>query len=81
MTESWAGMDVPPAVTTYSVTTESSGQLKQTVYPDGSHLTQFVYVGGPFSGLMYKQIISDQRYPHVSDDHNVGEGGLQLARR
>ena len=59
MTECWAGMDVPPAVTIYSVKNYPTFQMLQTAYPDGSYLNQFLYNSGNFNGLMYTQIISD----------------------
>jgi hypothetical protein len=34
MTETWAGMDVSPAVTTYAVNSNASPQTVDTVYPD-----------------------------------------------
>jgi RHS repeat-associated protein len=59
MTQCWAGMDVPPAVTKYSVTAYPTYQWLQTVYPDGSSLNQFLNIGGTFDGLMYEQDIHD----------------------
>lgn len=45
MTETWVGMDVPPAVTTYSVTMNWAPMPRQLdiVYPDGSHVVQLMY--------------------------------------
>jgi RHS repeat-associated protein len=45
MTESWAGMDMPPAVTTYTVTPGPTGAspypwVIETVRPDGSKVSQ-----------------------------------------
>lgn len=62
MMESWAGMDVPPAVTTYSVRSEPTFQSIDTTYPDGSHLTQYTYKGGNFDELMYTEIVSDPAF-------------------
>jgi hypothetical protein len=39
MTECWAGMDVAPAVTTYSIQSHPLAQTVDTIRPDGSHLT------------------------------------------
>jgi RHS repeat-associated protein len=43
MTETWAGMDVPPAVTTYKTQMDANPREIDTVAPDGTRVTQLVY--------------------------------------
>jgi RHS repeat-associated protein len=43
LTETWAGMDTPPAVTTYTVDTYGFPRRTDTVYPDGTKVTQLMY--------------------------------------
>jgi RHS repeat-associated protein len=45
MRESWAGMDTPPAVTTYTVTGDGAIWLVQTVHPDGTTVSQSLGAG------------------------------------
>jgi RHS repeat-associated protein len=43
MTESWAGMDVPPAVTTYTTQMDANPREIDTVAPNGTRVTQLMY--------------------------------------
>jgi RHS repeat-associated protein len=43
MTESWAGMDVPPAVTTYRIKMDANPREIDTVAPNGTRVTQLMY--------------------------------------
>lgn len=56
MTEQWAGMDTPPAVTTYSVQQDSSPRTVTVVLPDGTRQVQYSYnAPGQFNdGLVYQ---------------------------
>ena len=56
MTETWAGMDVLPAVTTYAVNSNASPQTVDTVYPDGTRVRQLI---GQSDGLLSSQITYD----------------------
>jgi hypothetical protein len=61
MTETWAGMDVPPAVTTYAVNSNASPQTVDTVYPDGTRVRQIIGPDGPFclDALLCSQLTYD----------------------
>ena len=43
MTERWAGMDVPPAVTTYTTQMDANPREVDTVAPNGTRVTQLMY--------------------------------------
>ena len=63
MTESWANMDTPPAVTTYTVDSPSDATLWtiNTVYPNGTKGTQLL-INRPNQwddGLLYRATIYD----------------------
>jgi hypothetical protein len=75
MTECWAGMDVPPAVTTYSIQSQPLAQTVDTIRPDGSHLTQVMHKGGDFDGLVYNEIISDPSSPLLYQVFSTWEMG------
>jgi hypothetical protein len=57
LTEYWAQMDVPPAVTTYAANTTASPRTVDTWYPDGTHVSELMYNHpGQFDdGLLYSQ--------------------------
>jgi hypothetical protein len=60
MTETWAGMDAgaPPARTTYAVNSDASPRTFETMYPDGTRVTELRYNHpGQFDdSLLYSQI-------------------------
>lgn len=58
MTESWARMDTPPAVTTYTATDQGFGEswLIQTVHPDGTKVSQTLN-HTPHYGVYLRQLL------------------------
>jgi RHS repeat-associated protein len=59
MTESWAGMDTAPAVTTYSLQKSALFQVLTTTYPDGARSYAYTYTDPTDfkNGLVYDQLI------------------------
>jgi RHS repeat-associated protein len=72
MTESWAGMDVPQAVTTYALGLNADGRTLDTCYPDGMHVCELRYNHpGQFDdGLLFRQTT----YTSNPDSNSLGCG-------
>jgi YD repeat-containing protein len=70
MTETWAGMEVPPAVTTYAVNSDANPCTFDTMYPDGTHVTELRYNHpGQFDdGLLYSQTTYDPYWSRLQID-------------
>jgi len=65
MTETWEGMDTPPAVTTYLVhpdwRPQRNGIVVAVIYPDGTRIEQYSYTkpsNSWLNGLVYQEDIS-----------------------
>jgi RHS repeat-associated protein len=61
MSERWAGMDTLEATTTYTVDNTSSPRRTDTVYPDGSQVSQLIFnhPGQYDDGLLYQTMTYD----------------------
>ena len=59
MTESWAGMTTPPAVTSYALKQYPIDQVLTTTYPDGARYYVYTYTDTTDwrNGLVYDQLI------------------------